>query len=279
LRALVKRKAPSGFRDAIRQALDLSSKIYGSLEELAVFSLPLSVKRRHRVLERLRDDVVTLRGYLEAAYNGIQVTPTKPQQDNDASPEMRQFLQHIQGRGWKVRQDEVEEKKEDGTDLFVQSKRLMAAQSVPEAYLLPPREFVGVVQCPIVVMGTTRLPNRIIQACEDPDVGYSVEQIFGRYWLISGMYLIGINREGMHIYDNGSKKKSKLDTAKFRALVPFLENQSPELAEILHHTRPVFPARLKSHHYYCPLMPLSVSQYDGFSLREWSLLTDKQGKG
>lgn len=279
LRALVKRKSPSRFRDAIQQALDLSSKIYGSLEELSVFSLPISVKRRRQVLEHLRDDIVTLHGHLEAAYNGIQITPTKPKHDNDASPELRQFLQHIQGRGWKVRQDDVEEKKEDDTDLFLQSKRLMTAQSVPETSLLPPQEFVGLVQCPIVIMGTTRLPNRIIRACESPDVGYSVEQIFGRYWLISGMHLMGIHREGMHIYDNGSKKKSKLDTAKFRALVPFLENQSPKLAEILHHTRPVFPARLKSHHYYCPLMPQSVSQYDGFSLKEWSLLTDKQGRG
>lgn len=278
LRALTKRKAPLGFRDAVRLALELSSKIHGSLEEMVVFSLPLSARRRRRALESLRDDVVTLRGYLEVAYNNIQVSAAPPKRDKNTSPELKQFLQNLQGRGWKVRQ-EVEETKEaeDDTDLFVQSKRLMVKNSISEASLLPSQEFVGVVKCPIVVMGAVRIPNRIIRACEDPEVGYNIEQVFGRYWLISGMRLMGIHRDGMHIYDNGSKKKTKLDTAKFRALVPFLENQSPELAEILQHTRPVFPARLKSHHYYCPLMPLAASQHGGFSLREWSLLTDTRG--
>lgn len=276
LRALYKKKTPPGFREAVRQALELSLKIHGSLEEMAVFSLPLLASRRQRVLEGLRDNIVTLRKYLEVAYDNVQVAPARLKSDKGASPELKQFLQHIKGRGWKVRQEEVKEKEQD-TDLFAQSKRLMVEQSVPKTNLLPPQEFVGVVKCPIVVMGTARLPNRIIQACENPEVGYNVEQVFGRYWLISGMRLMGIHRDAMHIYENGSKKKTKLDTAKFRALVPFLENQSPEMAEILQHIRPVFPARLKSHHYYCPLMPMSVSTYDGFSLREWSLLTEQQG--
>jgi hypothetical protein len=243
---------------------------------MAIFSLPLSARRRQRVLERLRDKIVTLRGYLKVAYNNIQENAAPPKRDTESSPELRQFLQHIQGRGWKVRHEVEETKKED--DLFVQSKRLMVENTISELDLLPSQEFVGVVKCPILVMGAVRLPNRIIQACENPEVGYNIKQVFGRYWMISGMRLMGIHRDGMRIYDRGSKKKTKLDTAKFRVLVPFLENQSPELAGILHHTRPVFPARLKSHHYYCPLMPLAVSQHDGFSLREWSLLTDQRGR-
>lgn len=186
------------------------------------------------------------------------------------------FLEMARDRGWRIHDKSKRSSEEefDDNDGFALSIELIQSIKQKPVQLLQEDQLIGIVEFPIVVVNKGSFPDRIIQTCVDPDIGYSIYLVFGAYVVVKNMMMMGIHESIMKVYDEDDPTgKPRLDTDKFAHLVPYLSSQEPIWAPTLEKLQPVQPIRPMGAHYYSPLMPRTVCDDWSGSLGDWAFLT------
>lgn len=172
------------------------------------------------------------------------------------------FLDQIKNRGWRIAE---KEDKDDEPCLYELGAKLIERAARPASELLPDDQLVGLVRFPIVI-NNGRIPKVIIAACTDPSVGYSMQQLFGRYLMVPDVFLMGIHRDTM---------LGGFSRHKFVDVIPQLILNNFPHSEILGTMQPIFPAKISGNHFYAPMLPKSILRTK-FELGDWAILKERK---
>lgn len=179
------------------------------------------------------------------------------------------FFEKVKGKGWRIQEARRNELL-DVDDPFGEGCRLLNTLTAPSKSLLPDDVEVGLTPCSIVLLEAYRLSNTVFRECARLT---PIHKVLGTYVILQDVMLMGIHQDLIQIMDG---KKSRIDTGRFRYLIPYLRRNSPGADAILNTSLPSGPTRFAQYHYYIPLLPLSLVSQPDFNLGKWCLLTTRK---
>lgn len=180
---------------------------------------------------------------------------------------LEKFFERAKGKGWRI-QEVRKSQTAEVDDPFGEGCYLLNDISVPYQNLLDNDVEVGLTPFPIVLLEAYRLSDTVFRECERVT---PLHKVFGHYVVLQQVMLMGVHRDLIQIADG--KKGSKIDTGRFRHLLPYLRRNFPGADDILDRSLPSGPARFARYHYYTPLLPRTVVRNSDFSLGKWCFLT------
>ena len=222
---------------------------------------------------------------------------------------MKDFLESMQDRGWKVTKPKVPEPPVVEIPKY-NPVALLNEVTCPSVCLLDPSVEMGLVKIPLLVAIVNSLTvNSLINAIKESELDYRVHHCYSKYYVIERALSMGIQRSMMQVYNARpsalgfgttskavlsfdkflekvatndlsikalKRKKKHVDLAKFRALLPFLQQENVLYADLIPKLSIAnAPYRVGSH-YYCPLLPKTLAKDLEFIIESWSFLVQKE---
>jgi hypothetical protein len=184
---------------------------------------------------------------------------------------LERFFERAKGKGWRIQEARKSLTHPEVDDPFGEGCYLLNDISVPYQKLLDDEVAVGLAPFPIVLLEAYRLPATVMRECARVT---PLHKVFGHYVVLQQVHLMGVHRDLIQVADG---KKSKVDTGRFRHLLPYLRRNFPGADAILDRSLPSGPARFARYHYYTPLLPRTLVGDSDFSLGKWCLLTTRNG--
>lgn len=198
--------------------------------------------------------------------------PRAPAPPTEEDGMFEKFFEKAKGRGWRIQEAQRDEQYADADDPFGEGCQLLNNLTAPYQNLLADDVEVGLTSFSIVLLEAYRLPNTVFRECARLT---PLHKVLGTYVVLQDVMLMGIHRDLIQIMDG---KKSRIDTGRFRYLLPYLRRNIPGADDILNISLPSGPTRFARYHYYTPLLPLSLVKLPDFSLGKWCFLTSRNGE-
>jgi len=241
-------------------------------------------------------------------------TVTTPEGDrveelSHSKKKMKDFLESMQDRGWKVSKPKVPEPPVVEVPRY-NPVTLLNEVTCPSVCLLDPSVEMGLVKVPLLVAIVNSLTvNSLINAIKESELDYQVHHCYSKYYVIERALSMGIQRSMMNVYtarpsslgfgttsravlnfdqflkkvaakelsDKALRRKKKhIDSAKFRALLPFLQQENVLYSDLIPKLSIANTPYRVGNHYYCPLLPKTLVKDLEFIIESWSFLVHKE---
>jgi hypothetical protein len=270
-----------GKYEKIQDLLEVSGLLTASLHSRTVFPVRFGtlaatpattineLQKKLHAIELIGNGVLQELGEHLAKKDSAKRTVAAPPTEEDGMFE--RFFEKAKGKGWRI-QEVRRNEQHDVDDPFGEGCYLLNNLSVPYHDLLADDVEVGLTPFPIVLLEAYRLPDTVFRECATVT---PLHKVLGTYVVLQNVMLMGVHRDLIHVADG---KKSKVDTGRFRYLLPYLRRNFPGADAILDRSLPSGPARFARYHYYTPLLPLSLVHKPDFSLGRWCFLTTRNGE-
>lgn len=236
---------------------DKMSELYDSVERDSFFGVrpngnsAVALRQFHRELTQVLNQM------------RAPAQPKRQAPDDKAKQKIKKFLEQAADRGWKVRDEEDVEYK-DEMDGFTQSLSYVKKVSTAKDCLLPIESDIGVIHgASLILIPDRSIPDSVLLSWTQPPLELDVYVVFGRYIVISRCACMGVKP-----FLALTMPDKKPDPKRFMLVANYLDGQGVlDRKHLIQH-----PKRVRNH-YYCPLLGIPSSHHTYF--RSWDLLLEK----